>query len=214
MTWDRKLPLKLLWFYLGLAVMGGGMAMFVRSGLGAAPWDVFHLGVVSRTALGLGLVSELAGLVIILINWLMGIKPTLGTVLNMLTFGPIMQVEIGLLPRPEALLFRWLMLLVGIFLMGFGTGLYVSADLGSGPRDGLMIGLTRRLGVSVGMVKNTMDICIAVLGWWLGGPLGLGTAAVALGQGPAVQIGLNLVARMANLSWLAGFIRPVQLNRS
>lgn len=214
MTWDRKLPLRLLWFYLGILILSAGFAMVIRPGLGAAPWDIFHLGLSGRTAISLSLVIQLTGLAIILLNWALSIRPSTGMVLNFLSIGPILTSILNLLPIPQTLAGRWLMLIAGTLICGFGTALYISADMGPGPRDGLMVGLTRRFGLPVSVIKNTMDLTIAMVGWWLGGPLGAGTIAVALGLGPSVQWGMSLVTRLAQWQPLATFVRPVSLKRS
>lgn len=211
---SRQFLLRLLWFYVGLAVVTTGFGMVIRPGVGAAPWDIFHLGVNRQTGLPLGVVMQLTGLVIILLNWSLKIKPGLGMVLNMLSVGPMVQVVLAVLPTPETLWGRWLMLAVGIFLAGFGTAFYVSADLGSGPRDGMMIGLTRKLGLPVAVIKNGMDITVALVGWLLGGPLGFGSILVALSLGPSVQLGMHLMERVARFHPFFRFVRPVALKRS
>jgi uncharacterized protein len=212
--WDRKLPLRILWYYLGLSIMTAGYAMVIRPGLGAAPWDIFHLGLSGQTEVPLSLVIQPTGLVIVLLNWSLKIKPSLGMVLNMLSVGPILTSMLGLLQVPQNLAGRWIMLVAGILVCGFGTALYISADMGPGPRDGLMVGLTRRFGLPVSIIKNGIDVTVALLGWQMGGPLGLGTVVVALSLGPSMQLGIYLVARLARFDLLAGFVRPVSLKRT
>lgn len=214
MTWDRTLVYRLLWYYLGLTVVVFGYALVIKPGLGAAPWDIFHLGVSGRSGVALSLVIQLTGLMIILLNWRLSIRPSIGMVLNMLSVGPILTSMLGGLEVPQTLAGRWVMLLVGILVAGFGTALYISADMGPGPRDGMMVGLTRRFGLPVGVIKNGIDVTVALLGWLLGGPLGVGTVVVALGLGPSIQFGMSLVARLARLGPLSGFVRPVSLKRS
>lgn len=206
--------IKLLWFYAGLLVCTLGYALVIRPGLGVAPWDVFHLGVVGRTGLSLSFVLQATGAVVIGLNWLMGIRPSLGMVLNMLSFGPILQAVLPFVPTPDVLSARWTMLLAGILVTGIGVALYTSADLGTGPRDGMMVGLTRRLGVPVAVIKNGMDVTIAALGWLLGGPLGIGTVVVALGTGPAVQLGLRFVTWLAGVRPFDSFVRPLAFKQS
>lgn len=214
MKLDRTLPIRVAWFYLGLIVVTFGYALVIRAGVGAAPWDIFHLGVGGRTGLPLAMIIQATGAVIILLNLALSIKPTVGMVLNMLSIGPILQTFLAHLAIPQHWFLQWAMLGAGLLVAGFGTALYVSADLGSGPRDGMMIGLTRRLGLPVGVVKNGIDVAVAAAGWALGGPLGLGTVAVALGLGPSVQLGMALVARLADMGPFRSFVRPVSLKRS
>lgn len=211
----RLPPLRqVLWFYLGLIVVVFGYALVIKAGVGAAPWDIFHLGVELQTGVQLRFVVQLTGVVIILLNMVLGIRPTLGMVLNMLSIGPLLQLLRSLIDQPSTPIGQWAMLFAGILIAGLGTALYVSADIGSGPRDGMMIGLTRQLGIPVGFVKNGIDVVVALLGWWLGGPLGLGTVVVALTLGPSVQLGMAAVARLATFSPFSSFVRPVVLKRS
>ncbi|HYF91297.1 MAG TPA: hypothetical protein VD969_03520 [Symbiobacteriaceae bacterium] len=208
------MPLRLLWFYLGLVTTCAGIAMVIKPGIGAAPWDIFHLGVAGRSGIPLSLVIQLIGVMIILLDWSLKIRPSIGMVLNMLSVGPILSSILNLLEVPQTLPGRWLMLAAGVLVFGFGTAMYISADMGPGPRDGLMVGLTRRFGLPVAVIKNGIDVTVALVGWALGGPLGLGTVIVALSIGPSVQFGMSLIARMARLRPFAGFVRPVSLKRS
>lgn len=210
----NNLVVRLLWFYLGLIILTLGYALTIRPGVGAAPWDIFHIGVHNRTGVPLGLVIQLTGVAIILLNWSLQIKPGLGMLLNMLSVGPMMQAILSWLPLPQTPVGQWLMLGTGILVVGFGTALYVSADLGSGPRDGMMIGLTRKLGLPVAVIKNGIDATVAFTGWLLGGPLGLGTVLVALTLGPSMQLGMHLVERISRLRPFSTFVRPVALKRS
>ncbi|MFZ5814515.1 MAG: YczE/YyaS/YitT family protein [Bacillota bacterium] len=204
---------RILWFYLGLAILSLGYSLVIAPMVGAAPWDIFHLGMAKQSGISLSLVIQLTGVVIILLNLALGIRPGVGMFLNMFSVGPMLQFLLQHLPMPDSLPGRWLMLGLGLFVIGVGTALYVSADLGPGPRDGLMIGLTRKTGLPVAVIKNSMDLAVAVTGWLLGGPLGLGTVAVALGIGPSIQFGMYLVARLATYRPFTGFVRPVALKR-
>jgi uncharacterized membrane protein YczE len=213
LRWQRHV-IQIAWFFLGIAVMSFGYALVITPELGAAPWDIFHLGASQRIGLSLGLTIQLTGVAIILLNLLLGIRPTVGMVLNMLSVGPFMQAFMSLLTPPPSLPLRWLMFLSGILISGIGTALYVSADLGSGPRDGLMIGLTRKFGLSVVLVKNGLELLVVAAGWWLGGPLGVGTILFALGMGPAVQLGVSMVDWLSSVAPFKGFVHPISLRRA
>lgn len=208
------LALRLVWFYVGLAIVTLGYSLIIRPTIGAAPWDIFHLGVHQQTGVPLGLVIQLTGVVLILINIALRIKPGVGMVLNMLSVGPMLQWVLGRLPGPGSPVGGWVMLTAGIMTVGLGTALYVSADLGPGPRDGMMIGLTRRFGQPIALIKNGMEVTVTVSGWLLGGPLGLGTLLVALGLGPSIQLGMHLVERLSQLRPFSAFVRPVALKRT
>lgn len=210
---DSRFPLRLAWFYAGLVIMTFGYALIIGPGFGAAPWDIFHLGLHQKTGVPLGLVIQLMGVLIILIDVALQIKPTLGMFLNMLSVGPILQFMLARLPVPESLIGRGVMLAAGLLTAGLGLGLYISAGLGAGPRDGLMLGLTRKLGLPVAVIKNGIDITVALLGYWLGGPLGVGTVLVALTIGPSVQFGLHVVNWLSQVSPFSTFVEAVPLKR-
>ncbi|BAD41104.1 conserved hypothetical protein [Symbiobacterium thermophilum IAM 14863] len=201
----------MLWYYVGLVITGLGYALVIAQGLGASPWDILHLGLTGQTGIPLGRVVQITGAFVILVDVLLGMRPNLGMVLNMLSLGPITQFLLERLAAPATLPGRWLMLVAGIVVSGIGTAFYASADLGAGPRDSLMIGLTRKLGLPVAIVKNGLDVMVSLIGWWLGGPLGAGTVAVAVGLGPSVQLGFHLASLLARLRPLHGIVRPVPL---
>jgi len=211
---NKKLLSQLLWFYVGLGVLTLGVGAVIRAGVGAGPWDIFHLGVATQTGIAFGQVVQGMGVVIILLNLALGIKPSLGTVLNMLSVGPMMQFWVSVLPAPPSPALRWVWLAAGILINGIGVALYTSAGIGSGPRDGMMIGLTRRLGAPIGLVKNGLDLIVALVGWRLGGPLGLGTAVVVVCLGQAVQLGMGAVRRLAVHEPFSRFVVPVSLKRT
>jgi uncharacterized membrane protein YczE len=209
-----KLAIRIVWFYLGLFIFATGGALIIKAGLGAAPWDIFHLGTSRQTGVQLAYIVQATGGVIILLDLSLGIRPTLGMILNMLSVGPILQailsVRVPLFQEPV----RWLMLTAGILMVGLGTALYVSADLGAGPRDGLMIGLTRRLGLPVAVIKNGIDLTVALAGWWLGGPLGFGTVVIALLIGPSIQMNMGMISRLSTYAPFNQFVKPVSLKRT
>lgn len=196
------------WFYVGLGMLSWGVALMIGAGLGAGPWDIFHIGVTRQLPLSLGLAVQLTGVAIIGINWLIGIRPTLGMVLNMASGGPLIQLFLGWLPAPSGPAAAWAMLGLGVLVAGVGTAFYASADLGAGPRDGMMLGLSQRLGLSVGLVKNGMDFTVTVLGWLMGGPVGAGTLAIMVAYGWSVQLGLIVMRRLGRLPVLERFVRP------
>jgi uncharacterized membrane protein YczE len=211
---SRQTLRQILWYYAGIIIMCLGYAMIIKPAVGAGPWDIFHLGIVHQTGIPLGFVVQLIGLAIVLLDMKLRIQPTLGMILNMITVGPIMSTLLALLPMPTLLITRWLMLLVGIFLAGLGTAWYVSAGIGSGPRDGLMIGLTQRINLPISIIKNGIDVTVALVGWAMGGPLGVGTVVVAIAMGPSVQVGLHLMAKLRTITWLEPLVQPVVLKQA
>lgn len=189
-----------------MLVMCFGYAMLIKPGLGASPWDVLHLGVALHLPWTLSVVIFVASVTVLIANLFLGIYPSIGMVLNILVLGPVMQFALSVVPSPQSLVARIAMLAVGVLVAGIGIALYTSADLGSGPRDGMMLGLAKRLGRPVGIVKNGIDILLCLAGWLLGGPLGIGTVIAALLTGPAVQLGYALVRRLARRPVMARFL--------
>lgn len=185
--WPTDRPLeRIVRCVIGLALFGIGIALLLDADLGAAPWDVFHTGVSEHTGLPVGTVIILTG-VAILVLWIpLREQPGLGTILNALEIGIVVDLVLPLIPDPELLVPRLAMMAGGIVVIAIGSGLYIGAGLGPGPRDGLMTGLARR-GISVRLARTGIEVTVLVLGVLLGGAIGVGTAAFALGIGPLVQ---------------------------
>ncbi|WP_239485520.1 membrane protein YczE [Micromonospora humidisoli] len=179
---------RLTQLYAGLVLYGVSMAMMIRSGLGLDPWDVFHQGLSRQTGLSFGTVTIAVGAVVLLLWIPLRQRPGLGTVSNVLVIGLVVDATVALLPAGWPLPARIALLLGGIVANGAATGLYLGARLGPGPRDGLMTGyVARRPGRSVRLVRTVIEVTVLALGWLLGGTVGVGTVAYALGIGPLAQ---------------------------
>ena len=170
----------------GLALFGLGIALLLHANLGAAPWDVFHTGVSELTGVPVGTVIIITGIVILLLWIPLRESPGLGTVLNAIEIGVVVDLVLPHVPEPDALVVRLAMMLGGVVVIAIGSGLYIGAGLGPGPRDGLMTGLARR-GISIRGARTGIEIVVLLIGVLLGGAIGLGTAVFALGIGPLVQ---------------------------
>lgn len=170
---------------LGLVVLGVGLGLIVSADLGVAPWDVLHQGLSERLGTTIGTASIGVGIVVLL-GWIpLRERPGLGTLLNVFVIGATMDLTLALLEDPEALWLRVALLVVGVWLWGPGSGLYLGAAMGSGPRDGLMTGLARR-GLRVGRVRSAIEAAALGVGFLLGGTVGIGTVLFAVGVGPNV----------------------------
>lgn len=188
----RTSPRRLARLVTGLWLFGTGDALIVQAALGNAPWTVLAQGVSLHTPLTIGAATLAIG-VVVLLGWIpLRERPGLGTVLNVLVIGLAIDVMRVVVPEPAALLPRVLMLLAGTVLVGQGSGLYLTAALGPGPRDGLMTGIHRRTGVPIAVVRGGIELAALTTGWLLGGTVGLGTVAFALLIGPSVQFGLRV----------------------
>jgi uncharacterized protein len=177
----------------GLWLFGTGDALIVDAGLGNAPWTVLAEGVSIVTPLTIGIATQVIG-VVVLCGWIpLRERPGLGTVANVVVIGIAIDVMLPFLPTPQLLALRWVQTLAGIGLVGIGSGLYLSAALGPGPRDGWMTGIHRRTGWPIWLVRGGIELSALTSGWLLGGTVGLGTVAFALLIGPAVGASLRVL---------------------
>lgn len=171
----------------GLALFGVGISLQIESRLGNPPWDVFHQGVANQVGLGIGTVIILTGIALLVLFWIpLRQKPGLGTVLNALEIGLVANVVLDAIPRAEAMALRIPMLLGGILLVALGSALYIGSGLGPGPRDGIMTGLAAR-GIQIRVARTFIEVTVLVVGWLLGGQVGVGTVLFAIAIGPLVQ---------------------------
>ncbi len=175
----RRLPRLLA----GIVVLSSGIALLLQARLGVDAYDVLHQGLAKLTGLSFGTVVVLVGLVV-LVFWIpVGQRFGLGTIVNTLTVGPLVDLALRVVPAPGPLVWRWPMLLGGILLAALGTGLYIGAGLGPGPRDGLMTGLAAK-GHPLWAVRMALELSALTGGWLLGGDVGVGTVLFALSIGP------------------------------
>jgi uncharacterized membrane protein YczE len=181
---------RLVRLVFGLVLCGVGIAFLVRAGLGLDPWDVLHQGLAERTGLQIGTVTILAGITVLALWWPLHERPGIGTVLNALLIGTVLNLLLPHLDEPEPLALQVGYLVLGIVLMGLGSGFYIGAGLGPGPRDGLMTGLARR-GHSLALTRTVIELAAVAIGWALGGSVGIGTLAFALTIGPCVHFCLS-----------------------
>jgi uncharacterized membrane protein YczE len=179
----RRLPRLLL----GLSLCGLGIAVMVAAELGLGPWDVLHQGLSNLTGVPIGTTSIAVGAAVLLLWVPLRERPGIGTVLNVVVIGVVIDLALLVLPTPGGLAARIPMMLAGPLLFAVGSGFYLGAGLGSGPRDGVMTGLARR-GWPVGVARATIEFTVLVLGWLLGGTVGAGTLVFAVTIGPLVHL--------------------------
>lgn len=188
-----RMPRRLVQLILGLWLYGWSMALMIHAGLGLDPWDVFHDGLAQRSGLTFGTVVTIAGALVLLLWIPLRQMPGLGTVANVLVIGVATDVGLAVLPRPDGLALQVAVLVLGVVLNGLAGALYIGAQLGPGPRDGLMTGLARRTGRSLRLVRTGIEVTVLAAGFLLGGVVGLGTVLYALAIGPLVQLMLPWV---------------------
>ncbi|MCW2769247.1 MAG: rane protein [Aeromicrobium sp.] len=184
---------RLIRLNIGLFLYGFTMAMMVESTLGLDPWDVFHEGVTRHVDLSFGQVVIVTGALVLLLWIPLRQLPGIGTVLNVIVIGLAADLGIAVITQPDDLWLRALLLLAGIVGNGFAGALYIGAALGPGPRDGLWLGLVRRTGRSIRFWRTAIEVTVLVVGFALGGTVGVGTVLYALAIGPLVQLFLPWV---------------------
>ena len=183
-----RLPRRLVQLVAGLWLYGASMAMVIRGALGLDPWDVFHAGVMTHVGMSFGEVVIVVGFLVLLLWIPLRQMPGLGTVANVVLIGVATDATLAMLTAPDDLLARGALLVGGIVLNGLAGALYIGAQLGPGPRDGLMTGLARRTGRSIRLVRTSLELTVLVVGFLLGGQVGLGTVLYAVAIGPLVQL--------------------------
>ena len=170
----------------GLFLYGVALGLMIRGGIGVAPWDVLALGIASSTTIGYGVVTVLVSILVLLLWIPLRQRVGIGTLLNALLVGPSADIALAVIPPPPSIWIGAPMFLAGLVLLAFATGLYIAADFGPGPRDGLMTGLVRTTGWPVWIVRTLIEGSVLVVGFVLGGPVGVGTVLFAFGVGPLI----------------------------
>ena len=177
---------------LGLYLVGLGLAMMIHTGLGVPPWDVLAQGVQVQTGWSFGTCAMVIGAVVLLLWIPLKQQPGIGTIINALLIGPFADLSEPLMPELNGFLLNALWLILGLISFSIGAGLYISANLGAGPRDGLMVGLTRVTGWPFWIVRTLGESVLLLTGWFLGGTVGLGTALFAISIGYLMQFTMKL----------------------
>jgi uncharacterized membrane protein YczE len=183
---------RLTQLYAGLVLYGVSDAMLLLAGLGVDPWDVLHQGLSRRFGLGVGTWAVIVGVLVLLLWIPLRQRPGFGTLSNVLVIGWVIDIVLALVPAPHAIVPRVVLLSSGVVLNGIATGAYIGAGLGPGPRDGLMTGLAAR-GHSIRVVRTGIELTVLAAGAALGGTVGIGTVAYALGIGPLAHVFVPLL---------------------
>ncbi|MFV9510944.1 YczE/YyaS/YitT family protein [Tepidibacillus sp. LV47] len=181
---------RIVFFFIGLIVMSLGIALTIEANLGVSAWDVLHIGLYKTFGLTIGTWSQIAGLIIVLFTYLLDKKVVfIGTLLNMIFVGWFIDLFLFILPTMHKgqWFYQSLFFILGMIIMAIGTGMYITSNLGAGPRDGLMLVLSNRLNWSIRKVKTWMELIVLVIGFFLGGPVFIGTLILSVFIGPLMQ---------------------------
>ncbi len=186
----------MLYLLLGLGLFGLGEALLVSAGLGVSPWTVFAEGVTLRTNWSLGFATLVISLLVLALWIPLRQVPGIGTIANAIVIAAVLQFVLPMLPVPRTLPWQLATCVSGVLITGIGGAIYLIANLGPGPRDGLMTGLQRVTGYPIAGVRSALEVSVVGIGWLLGGTAGLGTVLFAFGIGPSVACALHLAARV------------------
>ena len=196
----RPKPKTLLILIIGLWIFGTGDAVIIAAGLGVAPWTVLAQGIGNQLSWTIGEATFFIS-VIVLFLWIpLKEKPGIGTILNAILIAAAIDIMEPILPHPEELLFQIIQVLLGTILVGIGSGFYLTANLGPGPRDGWMTGIQRITKIPIGKIRTTIEIVVLSIGWLLGGIFGIGTIIFAILIGPIVALFLQLTGNIWGIS--------------
>lgn len=186
---------RIVQLLVGLVLYGAGCAIMVRAGIGLDPWTVFAQGISRQTGIGIGWVTNIVGFLVLLLWIPLRQRPGLGTVANILLVGTSMQATLAVFPAVDGFTLQLIVFVAGMVLVAVASGLYIGADFGPGPRDGLMTGLHARFGWPIWAARLGVEASVLLAGWILGGTVGIGTIIFALGIGPLVHRTLPLFDR-------------------
>ena len=185
---------------VGLIIFGAGDAVLISARLGNTPWTVLAEGIAENLGWSIGESTFFVSFMVLLLWIPLREKPGIGTILNAILIAATIEFLLPILPTPEAFSLQIIQVLVGIFLVAIGSGLYLTANLGPGPRDGTMTGLTKVTGIPIGRIRSGIEIFVIAIGWTLGGKFGIGTILFAILIGPCVAICLNMAGRLGKPS--------------
>ena len=197
LSWSSNSPtnlrpsLKTLFYLcLGLLFFGFGEGLLIVSGIGASPWNVLHQGISVKLGLSVGTIAFLVSFLVLLLWYFLDQKIGIGTIINFIIIAIMIDITIYYINRPNEFFLQLLVVFAGVLLVGFGSAMYLIANLGAGPRDGLMTGLQKKTNTPIALVRTSIEIVVVLFGWTLGGVAGIGTLFYALGIGPAVALWL------------------------
>ena len=203
--WSSEKPLNLkpkistfFFLCLGLVLFGLGEGLLIVSFAGASPWSILAQGIALNVDLSIGIITVLISIGVLFLWLPLKQKPGIGTILNAIIIGLMIDVCIKFIPTPEDYLNQLILATIAVLTVGLGGGIYLVANLGAGPRDGLMVGLQKKTNLPIATVRAFLEITVMSIGWYLGGTVGIGTLLFAFGIGPSVALGLYLVGKTFN----------------
>ena len=205
LSWTSKKPFNLkpklsTLFFLcfGLTLFGIGEGLLVVSSSGASPWTVLAQGISLNIGFSIGSITLILSIAVLFLWIFLNQKPGIGTVLNALIIAMMIDLCIKFVPTPENFISQISLAIIAVITVGFGGGIYLVANLGPGPRDGLMVGIQQKTNLPIALVRVIIEITVVSIGWYLGGVVGIGTLLFAFGIGPMVALGLFITEKIFN----------------
>jgi uncharacterized membrane protein YczE len=203
--WSSDKPLNFkpkistfIFLCFGLTLFGLGEGLLIVSFTGASPWSVLAQGISLNVNLSIGIITLFISIGVLFLWVFLDQKPGIGTVLNAVIISVMIDLCINFVPTPSSFIYQLILAICSVVLVGLGGGIYLVANLGPGPRDGLMIGFQKKTNLPIALVRALLEITVVTIGWYLGGVVGIGTLLFAFGIGPCVALGLYLVDKLFN----------------
>ena len=187
--------IRVIVFVCGIFILALGAATLITANVGVATWDVLHIGLARISSLSVGRWVQIVGITMVLMTCVFERKrPVIGSILNIVLVGFFLNFILGIniIPHFETIGARILLLIIGIILMGIGSGMYVASKVGAGPRDGMTLFLARRFSISVRLARTILEISALTIGWLIGGPVSIGTFISVPLIGPVMQASLKV----------------------
>ena len=202
LSWSSQNPLNfkpkfktILYLVLGLILFAIGETLLITANQGVSPWTVLAQGISFQSNLSIGVTTFIVSIFVLLLWYPLSQKPGLGTILNIILISIVIDLTIPILPYPKSFSFQIIQSVVAVFVVGLGSGFYLTANLGPGPRDGLMTGLQNLTNQPIALIRTIIEISAVGVGFYLGGIVGIGTLLFAFGIGPTVSLGIFIVMK-------------------
>ena len=202
LSWSSQNPLNfkpkfktILYLVLGLILFATGETLLITANQGVSPWTVLAQGISFQSNLSIGVTTFIVSIFVLLLWYPLSQKPGLGTILNIILISIVIDLTIPILPYPKSFSFQIIQSVVAVFVVGLGSGFYLTANLGPGPRDGLMTGLQNLTNQPIALIRTIIEVSAVVVGFYLGGIVGIGTLLFAFGIGPTVSLGIFIVMK-------------------
>ena len=202
LSWSSQDPLNfkpkfktILYLVLGLILFATGETLLITANQGVSPWTVLAQGISFQSNLSIGVTTFIVSIFVLLLWYPLSQKPGLGTILNIILISIVIDLTIPILPYPKSFLLQIIQSVVAVFVVGLGSGFYLTANLGPGPRDGLMTGLQNLTNQPIALIRTIIEVSAVGVGFYLGGIVGIGTLLFAFGIGPTVSLGIFIVMK-------------------